>query len=104
MNTIKIKDKEYKIKYTIRAMFIWENIMEKTFKLETIMDNYVFFYSMILANNPDDMLQWDEFIEALDENPMLIQELSEALNAQELLNRMQSNTKATKGGGKQKKS
>lgn len=104
MNTIKIKDKEYKIKYTIRAMFIWENIMEKTFKLETIMDNYVFFYSMILANNPDDMLQWDEFIEALDENPMLIQELSEALNAQELLNRMQSSTKTTKGGGKQKKS
>lgn len=77
MKTITINNKEYKIKYTIRALFIYEQITGHSFEGKTLMDNYILFYSMLVANNQDDFLKWDEFIDALDENPSLIQNFME---------------------------
>lgn len=76
MNTIKINDKEYKVKYTIRALFIFEQITGKAFEIKTLLDNYIFFYSMILANNPDDVLDWNVFIDALDSDPSIFKQLN----------------------------
>ena len=42
-----------------------------------MLDNYIFFYSVIIANNPDNILDWDDFIDALDENPNLLTEFTE---------------------------
>lgn len=72
---ITIKDKEYDVKYSIRGMFIWEQIMKKPFLLETTLDNYAYFYSLILASNPDCNLKWEEFIDAVDQNPNLTTEI-----------------------------
>jgi hypothetical protein len=63
---ITINGKKYKVKYTIRALFIFERITNKAFKIETLLDNYLFFYSMILANNKENVLDWEEFLDALD--------------------------------------
>lgn len=76
MNTIKINNKEYKVKYTIRALFIFEQITGKAFEVKTLLDNYIFFYSMILANNPDDVLDWNVFIDALDSDPSIFKQLN----------------------------
>ena len=76
MKTIKINNIDYKVKYTIRALFIFEQITGKSFSVKTLLDNYIFFYSMILANNPDNILDWDEFIDALDNQPSLLNELA----------------------------
>lgn len=76
MNTIKINGKEYKVKYTIRALFIFEQITGKAFEIKTLLDNYIFFYSMILANNPDDVLDWNVFIDALDSDPSIFKQLN----------------------------
>lgn len=88
MKTIKINGKEYNIKYTIRALFIFEQITKRPFSIKTLLDNYIFFYSMILANNKDNILDWDEFIDALDSDSSLLQELTaineEALKKDEL--------------------
>lgn len=73
---IKINDKEYKVKYTIRALFIFEQITGKAFEIKTLLDNYIFFYSMILANNPDDVLDWNVFIDALDSDPSIFKQLN----------------------------
>lgn len=75
---ITINNKEYKIKYTLRALFIFEQITGKSFSIETLLDNYVFFYSMILANN-DNTLTWDEFIDALDNDPTIITQISKSV-------------------------
>lgn len=77
MNTIEINGIEYKIKYTIRALFLFEEITNKQFKIETTLDNYLFFYCMILANNPDCGLDWNEFIDALDSDPKLFIRMNE---------------------------
>ena len=71
MNTITINNIEYKVKYTIRALFIFEQITGKAFEIKTLLDNYIFFYSMILANNPDNILDWNVFIDALDSDPSI---------------------------------
>lgn len=83
MKTITINNKEYKIKYSIRALFIFEQITGKPFKVETLLDNYIFFYSMILANNKDEALDWNDFLDALDDNPNLLEEMNEVLVTQD---------------------
>lgn len=69
---ITINGKAYKIKYTIRALFIYEQITGKIFSMKTLTDEYIFFYSLIMANNPDSELTFDSFINAIDENPKLM--------------------------------
>lgn len=90
MNTITINGREYKVKGTIRAMFIFEQITKKSFAIETMLDNYIYFYSLILANNPDKVIEWDEFIDALDNDPNIYLQLNEILTknskVEELLN------------------
>lgn len=76
MANITINNTEYKVKYTLRALFIFEQITGKPFQIVTLMDNYLFFYSMILANNPDCSLEWDDYIDALDNDPTLLIQLS----------------------------
>ena len=73
---ITINNKEYKVKYTIRALFIFEQITGKPFEIKTLLDHYLLFYSMILANNNDDIIQWDDFIDALDKDNKLIEQLN----------------------------
>ena len=76
--TIKINDKNYTIKYTIRALFIFEQITGKSFEIKTLLDNYIFFYCMILANN-EEPLDWDEFIDAIDNDANLMNQLSKII-------------------------
>ena len=83
MKTIEINGTQYNIKYTIRALFIFEQISGKSFKIETLLDNYLFFYSMLLACNKDNVLTWDEFIDALDEDPTLLKDMNEVVEAQQ---------------------
>lgn len=93
-NIITINGKEYKVKPTIRAMFIFEQITKKSFKIETLLDNYIYFYSLILANN-DDVLDWDEWLDALDNDVTIYQQLSDVLTQnskiEELLNQSDEN-------------
>lgn len=81
MKTIKLKNQKYKIKYSIRSLFIFEQITGKPFKIETLLDNYIFFYSIILANNQDktNIITWDEFLDELDKNPNLFNEINNAV-------------------------
>lgn len=82
-NTVIINGKEYAVKYTIRALFIFEQITGKPFKIETLLDNYIFFYSMLLASNKDNVLSWDDFLDALDADRTLFQKLNDIVAEQE---------------------
>ena len=86
--TITINNIEYKLKYTIRAIFIFEQIAKKPFEVTTTLDNYLFFYCMILANNPDTTLDWDEFLDAMDNDTSLITQLNEVIMAAQKKNEL----------------
>lgn len=76
---IVIKGEEFNVKYSMRAMFIWEQIMKRNFNLETTLDNYAYFYSLVLASNPDKILKWDDFIDEVDVNPAIASQIMEYL-------------------------
>lgn len=102
MKTISINGKDYKVKYTIRALFIFEQITGKAFKLETMLDSYIFYYSMILANNKDQVLQWDEFLDALDENPKLLQDMEKVMKEEDGKNNLFNNSEENEDSSEKK--
>lgn len=69
---ITINNKQYKLKYTLRAMMLFEQITKKIFSIESLSDELVFFYSIILANNPDEPMNFDQFLDAIDNDPDLL--------------------------------
>lgn len=97
MKTIKINDKEYKVKYTIRALFYWEQITGKPFAINTLLDNYLFFYCMILANNPDDVLEWDQFLNAIDNDPTLFSQINSTVEDSQKKEELFNNEDSTTG-------
>lgn len=84
---IKIGDKTYKVKQTIRALFLFEEITGKPFEIKTTMDNYLYFYCLLLANNPD-FMDWDNFIDLLDDDASIITQLTEILNKQHSIDKL----------------
>lgn len=86
MDKIKIGKKNYNVKYTVRALFLFEQITKKSFRIETLLDNYVFFYCMILANNPNDVLEWDDFVDALDKDPKIYERINKVVMNQQKKN------------------
>lgn len=95
MKTIKINDKEYKVKYTIRALFYWEQITGKPFAINTLLDNYLFFYCMILANNPDNVLDWDQFLNAIDNDPTLFTQINSTVEDSQKKDELFNNEETT---------
>lgn len=100
MKKVSINGTEYNVKYTIRALFYFERITGKAFEIKTLQDNYILFYCMILANNPDNILEWEDFLDAVDNDPKLIEQLT-AINDDYLKKDTILNpTEETKGKGK----
>jgi len=105
MKTIKIKGIDYKVKYTIRALFLMEQITGKTFEIKKLLDNYLFFYCMILANNKDKekILGWDDFLDALDSDPELMKQLTEIQIEEQKKNELLADDKEKEGNTSKKK-
>lgn len=74
--TVIINNKEYDVKYNLRAMFVFEQIADKKFEISTIFDEYVLFYSCLIAGGADD-LDFNFFIDYCDEHPELISDFSD---------------------------
>ena len=97
---ITIKEQTYKVKYSIRSLFIFEELTGKTFTLETLLDQYIFFYSMILANNPECTLTFDQFIDECDEDFTLVTSLQKYIT--EVFAKQAQLTKASEEDSKKK--
>ena len=76
---IRINNTDYVLKYTIRALFIFEQITNKTFEIKNVTDTYIFLYSIILANNLDCTLTFTDLINACDEDNNIMQRFNEFL-------------------------
>lgn len=78
---IKISNQDYKIKQTIRGLFLWEQITGRQFEIKTTLDNYLYFYCLLLANNPD-FMSWDDFIDCIDNDPQILIQIGKAITSQ----------------------
>lgn len=103
MKQIKIKGKKYNFKYTIRALFIFESITGKPFEIKNLFDNYVFLYSILIANNPNQTMLFDDFINCLDDDPSIYKQLNEILNEHNKMEQLLEGDKEEENGELKKK-
>ena len=69
---IKIKDLEITLKNSFRSLIIYEAMTKKSFKPETITDVIVYFFSVISASANTQQVDWDDYMDWLDNNPTAI--------------------------------
>ena len=68
---VTINDKEIELKNKLRAILIYEQITEKVFNPTSMTDMMLYFYCVILANEPSINLTFMEFMDMLDNAPEL---------------------------------
>lgn len=102
---VTIKGVSYKIRYTLRALFIFEQITGKSFNVESSMEQFLFYYSILLANNPGTTLSFDDFIDACDDvegSTEIIKAFTDLLTAQEHKMKMMSGGDEDTASGEKK--
>ena len=72
------KGKEYELKYSFRALMVYENITNKSFQPKSLTDIITLFYSMVITSSKD-AIDFNEFIDFLDDNPDILNEFSHYL-------------------------
>lgn len=78
---MKINGKEIKLKYTFRALMIYEKITGESFSGKGISEILIYFYSTIIASNKDLTLTFDDFMDWLDDNPTALNNFTEWLTS-----------------------
>lgn len=76
---VTINDKEIELKNKLRAILIYEQITDKVFNPTSMTDMMLYFYCVILANEPSINLTFMEFMDMLDNAPELFDEFNKWL-------------------------
>lgn len=63
---ITIGNEVYELKYTVRALFVYEQITGLPFAPDKLINEYTLMYAILLANNERFNLVFDEFIALCD--------------------------------------
>lgn len=71
-NKMEIKGQNYIVKETIRGYIYFEEMNQKSFTLESLMDKVSYFYCVLLANNEDFPYGFEEFMSCLDDDSTLL--------------------------------
>lgn len=77
--TVDFKGRELELRYGFRPLMIYENIAGKTFNPSGLTDIVYFFYCCLLASafrNEGDNIEYNDFLDWLDENPDKLNEFS----------------------------
>ena len=103
---VTIKEQEVELRYSMRALFQYENITGQSFNPKTLQDFCTFFYCVVCSSNKDLDLTFDEFIdEVIDPQPELMNHFAEWLSNVMMKNNFlsgaaQSKEKESKGNKK----
>ncbi len=78
---VRIKEQEVNLRYSMRSLFMYENITGQSFNPKTLQDFCTFFYCVLVSSNKDIGLTFDDFIdEVIDPNPQVMNEFAEWLS------------------------
>lgn len=100
MKTINIDGKEYKIKRTIRSLFVYERVFGRTMTISSTEDTFMYLWSTIKANN-EDAPSYEEFLDWIDEAPsvrsqLIIQLMGEMASEDEEMHKSDDGKKKAK--------
>ncbi len=106
---VTIKQQEVELRYSMRALFMYENITGASFNPKSLQDFCTFFYCVVCSSNKDLDLTFDDFIdEVIDPQPELLNQFALWLSSTMqnncfLSGAAQSQEKESKGKGNKKK-
>lgn len=78
---ITIKETTIELKYSFRAMMIYEKITGTSFNPKGITEIMIYFYSTVLASKKDVAITFEEFMEWIDEEPTALNDFSQWLTS-----------------------
>lgn len=78
---IKINKKTIELKYSLRAMLMYENITKQPFTPKTMTDVVTFMYCIVLSSAKDYSLKFEEFLDYMDAHPETLTDFAEWLNS-----------------------
>lgn len=73
---INFKGKDIELKYSLRAMMMYENITDASFAPQSITDVLTFFYCIVVTSSKDYEIDFGDFIEYLDNNTTIINDFA----------------------------
>ena len=79
---IKIKDKIITLKLSLRSLLMYENCTQKSFNPQNFSDIITYFYCIVVCSSKDYSLSFDEFIDYIDENPVILEEMTKWLDTE----------------------
>lgn len=95
---IRINKQDYNIKYTVRAIMLFEQVKGAMFSINTLTDEYLFLYCMILANNKETDLKFDELLDYIDNDSSIMTQLAEFMKLEaERQNQLNSKKEDSEG-------
>ena len=90
---MEINNQNYTPKYSLRSMFVFEEITGKAFEVNTLLDTYVFCYACLISNPDNPSLEFNTFIDWCESHPEVMEEFNEFM-------RKESRRRETMGGKK----
>lgn len=82
MREVSIDSIVYKLAYNLKSMFTFEEIAGRPYKGDKTIDTYLLLYSMLIANNEQFSMEFDEFISKCDEDLNIYQTFMEVMEAE----------------------
>lgn len=80
MRTVTVQGKELKVAYNLKGLFVYEEITGHPYSGGKLVDTYMLLYSMLLANNEEFSLSFDEFINECDTDMNIYRVFVEVMN------------------------
>ena len=74
-----IKEQEIELKKTMRSYMMFESITDKAFAPKNLTDMVTYFYCVVMSSHKGLELQFDEFIDWLDEHEEMIKQFTQWL-------------------------
>lgn len=74
---MEILGKNVVLKYSLRSMFAFEEMVGKPFEIKTMLDTYCFCYACIIVNPENPQIEFNEFIDYCDGHPEVMEEFNE---------------------------
>ena len=83
---ITINKKKITLKYSIRALMLYENITGGSFAPKSITDIITFMYCIVVSSADDYSYKFEDFLNYLDEHPDTFNKFSEWLTSNDAAN------------------
>ena len=103
MKKVTIKGTEYNLKYSIRALFLFEQATGKRFEITTLTDEYLFLYCLLTTSNKDKVIKIEDLWEEIDDNPEIMKVYNELMYEQLNKSKLTGNTENQEGDSDVKK-